>query len=45
MQPELELKAISHTVIAISISTLLFVPVISLRKRLRGSTPLHGIVR
>ena len=44
MQPELILKAISHTVIAISLLTLLFVLFISLRKELSGGESLRGIV-
>ena len=44
MQPELALKAISHTAIAISLLTLLFVLLISLRKELSGEAPLRGVV-
>ena len=44
MQPELALKAVSHTVIAILLLTLLFVLLISLRKELTGDAPLRGIV-
>jgi Na+/melibiose symporter-like transporter len=44
MQPELALKAISHTVIAISLVTLLFVLLISLRKDNSGGQPLRCIV-
>jgi Gpi18-like mannosyltransferase len=44
MQPELALKAISHTLIAIFLITLLFVLLISLRKELSGDAPLRGIV-
>jgi hypothetical protein len=44
MQPELALKALSHTVIAISLLALLFVLLISLRKELSGDAPLRGIV-
>ena len=43
MQPELALKAISHTVIAIFLVTLLFVPLISLRKELTGDAPLRTV--
>jgi hypothetical protein len=44
MQPELALKAISHIFIAVSLVTLLFVLLISLRKELSGEAPLRGIV-
>jgi hypothetical protein len=44
MQLELALKAISHTTIAIVLLTLLFVLLISLRKKLSGGAPLRGIV-
>ena len=44
MQPELALKAISHTIIAIALLALLFVLLISLRKELSGEAPLRGIV-
>jgi hypothetical protein len=44
MQPELALKAISHTVIALFLITLLLVLLISLRKELSGDAPLRGIV-
>jgi hypothetical protein len=44
MQPELALKAISHTTIAVVLITLLFVLLISLRKELSGDAPLRGIV-
>jgi hypothetical protein len=44
MQPELALKAISHTVIAIFLLTLLLALLISLRKELSGDAPLRGIV-
>jgi threonine dehydrogenase-like Zn-dependent dehydrogenase len=44
MQPELALKAVSHTVIAIFLLTLLFVLLISLRKKLSGDAPVRGIV-
>jgi hypothetical protein len=44
MQPELALKAVSHTVIAISLLALLFVLLVSLRKELSGYAPLRGIV-
>jgi hypothetical protein len=44
MQPELALKAISHTTIAIALLALLFVLLISLRKELSGEAPLRGIV-
>jgi hypothetical protein len=44
MQPELALKTISHTLIAIFIITLLFVLLISLRRELSGDAPLRGIV-
>jgi hypothetical protein len=44
MQPELALKTISHTVIAIFLLTLLFVLLISLRKKQSGGAPLRGIV-
>jgi cytochrome bd-type quinol oxidase subunit 1 len=43
MQPELALKATSHTVIAIFLVTLLFVLLISLRKELTGDAPLRGV--
>jgi drug/metabolite transporter (DMT)-like permease len=43
MQPELALKAISHTVIAIFLVTLLFVLLISLRKEINGDAPLRGL--
>jgi hypothetical protein len=43
MQPELALKAISHTLIAIFLITLLFVLLISLRKELTSDAPLRGI--
>ena len=43
MQPELALKAISHTVIAIFLVTLLFVLLISLRKEWTGDAPLRGV--
>jgi hypothetical protein len=42
MQPELALKAISHTVIAISLLALLFALLISLRKELSGGEALRG---
>jgi hypothetical protein len=44
MQPELALKAISHTTIAVVLITLLFVLLISLRKELTSDAPLRGIV-
>jgi heme A synthase len=44
MQPELALKAISHTTIAIFLLTLLVLLLISLRKELSGEPPLRGIV-
>jgi hypothetical protein len=44
MQPELALKAISHTTIAISLLALLFILLISLRKKLSGEAPVRGIV-
>jgi hypothetical protein len=44
MQPELTLKAISHITIAISLLALLFVLLISLRKKLSGEAPVRGIV-
>ena len=44
MQPELALKAIIHTTIAIALLALLFVLLISLRKELSGEAPLRGIV-
>jgi hypothetical protein len=44
MQPELALKAISHTLIAIFLITFLFVRLISLRKELSDDAPLRGIV-
>lgn len=44
MQPELALKAISHTVIGILLVTLLFVLLISLRKELSSDAPIRGIV-
>jgi hypothetical protein len=44
MQPELILKAISHSVIAISLLTLLFVLLISVRKEVNSGAPLRGIV-
>jgi len=44
MQPELALKAISHTVIALFLVTLLFVLFISLKKELSGARALRGIV-
>jgi hypothetical protein len=44
MQPELALKAISHTLIAIFLITFLFVLLISLRRELSGDAPLRGIV-
>ena len=43
MQPELALKAISHTVIALILLTLLFVLLISLKKELSGARALRGI--
>ncbi|HEY7553775.1 MAG TPA: hypothetical protein VIH18_03130 [Candidatus Binatia bacterium] len=43
MQPELALKTISHTVIAIFLLTLLFVLLISLRKEQSGGAPLSGL--
>ena len=43
MQPELALKAISHTVIALFLVTLLFVLLISLRKELTGDAPFRGV--
>jgi len=43
MQPELALKAISHMVIAISLLTLLFVLLISVRKELSGDAPVRGV--
>lgn len=43
MQPELALKATSHTVIAIFLVTLLFVLLISLRKELTRDAPLRGV--
>jgi hypothetical protein len=44
MQPELALKAISHTTIAVVLITFLFVLLISLRKKLTSGAPLRGIV-
>jgi hypothetical protein len=44
MQPELLLKAISHTVIALSFTAILFVLLISLRKEITQGTILPGIV-
>jgi hypothetical protein len=44
MQPELALKAISHTTIAIALLTLLVVLLISLRKELSGEGSLRGVV-
>ena len=44
MEPELALKAISYTTIAIALLALLFVLLISLRKELSGEAPLRGIV-
>ena len=43
MQPELALKTISHTEIAIFLLTLLFVLLISLRKELSGDAPVRGV--
>jgi hypothetical protein len=43
MEPELALKAISHTTSAIALLTLLVVLLISLRKELSGAGPLRGI--
>ena len=43
MQPELALKAISYTVIALCLVTLLVVLLISLRKELTGDAPLRGV--
>jgi hypothetical protein len=45
MQPELALKAISYTVIAVALLTLLLVLLVSLRKELSGEAPLRGIVQ
>jgi hypothetical protein len=45
MQPELALKAISHTVIALFLVTLLFVLLISLKKELSGARALRGIAQ
>jgi hypothetical protein len=44
MQPELVLKAISHTVIALSFTAILFFLLISLRKEITQGTILAGIV-
>lgn len=44
MQPELALKAISHTVIALSFIALLVVLLISLKKEISHGTILLGIV-
>jgi hypothetical protein len=44
MQPELALRAISHTVIALSFTAILFVLLISLRKEITQATILPGIV-
>ena len=44
MQPELILKAISHTVIVLSFTAILFVLLISLRKEITQGTILPGIV-
>ncbi len=43
MQPELALMTISHTEIAIFLLTLLFVPLIWVRKELSGDTSLRGM--
>ena len=43
MQPELALKAISHTVIALFLVTLHLVLLISLRKELTGDAPFRGV--
>ena len=43
MQPELALRATSHTVIAIFLVTLLFVLLISVRKELSGDAPVRGV--
>ena len=43
MQPELALMTISHTEIAIFLLTLLFVPLIWVRKELSGDTSLRGV--
>jgi hypothetical protein len=44
MQPELALKTISHTVIALSFTAVLFVLLISLRKEITQGKILPGIV-
>jgi Na+/melibiose symporter-like transporter len=43
MQPELALMTISHTEIAIFLLTLLFVPLIWVRKELSGDASLRGV--
>ena len=43
MQPELALKTISHTEIAIFLLTLLFVLLISVRKELSGDGRVRGV--
>ena len=44
MQPELVLKAISHAVIALSFTAILFVLLISLKKKITQETILPAIV-
>ena len=44
MQPELALRAISHTVVALSLTSLLIVLLISLKKEITQGTILPGIV-
>jgi hypothetical protein len=44
MQPELALRAISHKVIALSFTAILFVLLISLRKEITQGTILPAIV-
>jgi hypothetical protein len=44
MPPELAVKAITHTVIAIQIITILVVLLIALRKEIEGGDPVRGIV-
>ena len=44
MQPELVLRAISHTVAALSLTVLLIVLLISLKKEITQGTTLPGIV-
>jgi hypothetical protein len=44
MPPEIAIKAITHTVIAIQIITILLVLLIALRKEIEGGDAVRGIV-